>query len=329
MELKLLDRNSIDHLISKREGETKLGECIQTISNFSVSDLSSSNASFVLLGIVEDIGPRANFGRAGASTAWDAFLPKFVNIQSNRFFKGDECILLGKLSLNHLCDSNDINDLRSATKAIDEVVSKILSIIYSANKIPIVIGGGHNNSYNNIKALAQVNPDIDVNCINLDPHADFRALEGRHSGNGFSYAFAEGHLKKYAIVGLHENYNSEQMFRELDKKEISYTTYEDIFIRNLISFKAATEKALYTINQSKYGIEIDLDAIENIASSAQTPSGVSVSETRQFIHHAADHENAAYIHLCEGAPSLSPQPDQVGKLLAYLVSDFIKSRKEH
>jgi formiminoglutamase len=35
-----------------------------------------------------------------------------------------------------------------------------------------------------------------VNAINFDAHSDFRILEGRHSGNGFSYAYEEGFLKK-------------------------------------------------------------------------------------------------------------------------------------
>jgi formiminoglutamase len=38
-----------------------------------------------------------------------------------------------------------------------------------------------------------------VNAINFDAHSDFRILEGRHSGNGFSYAYEEGFLKKYFI----------------------------------------------------------------------------------------------------------------------------------
>jgi arginase family enzyme len=38
-----------------------------------------------------------------------------------------------------------------------------------------------------------------VNAINFDAHSDFRILEGRHSGNGFSYAYEEG-FQKYFIL---------------------------------------------------------------------------------------------------------------------------------
>lgn len=329
MELELLSRESLNQLIGFRKGEIKLGEQLQTISSLTIEELKASNAKFVLLGISEDIGPRANLGKAGAASAWDAFLPKFVNMQSNRYLNGNECIVLGKLSLNELCKTEQLDDLRAATAAVDIVVTKTLSIIYEAGKIPIIIGGGHNNSYNNIKALALANPETSINCINLDPHADFRALEGRHSGNGFSYARTEGYLKNYAIVGLHESYNSENMLAELDQKGVSYSTFEDIFIKEKVTFNGAIEKAMMLINQSLYGIEIDLDAAENVASSAQTPSGISVTNTRKFAHLTANNSHASYLHLCEAAPSLSQQPDQVGKLLAYLATDFIKSRKNY
>ncbi len=313
-------------LIAYRDGEVKLGEQLQTIDSLSVENLKQVEAKFVILGVSEDVGPRANHGQAGAASAWEAFLPKFANMQSNRFLSGTNCLLLGELLLNQMVDSSDIDELRKSTKAIDDIVTNVLDIIYKAEKIPILIGGGHNNCYSLLKALAANTPQKHSNCINLDPHADFRALEGRHSGNGFSYAHAEGLLKNYAIVGLHEGYNSEAMYQQLNDKQVHFSTFESIFIREEISLSAAVSEALAKVNQSAYGVELDLDAVENIASSAQTPSGVSVSDARKYLHLSANHANAAYLHLCEAAPALSPRPDQVGKLLAYLVTDFIKSK---
>jgi formiminoglutamase len=313
-------------LISYREGEKKLGEQLKTVESLSVEQLKNINSKYVIFGVSEDIGPRANYGLAGAASAWKAFLPKFVNMQSNHFLNGDDCIIIGELTFNQLIKSAEIDQLRSATKAVDEAVSNTLDTIYKAEKIPILIGGGHNNCYSLLKALASNTPKKFANCINLDPHADFRALEGRHSGNGFSYAFAEGYLNNYAVIGLHEGYNSQSMYQELNDKKVHFSTYESIFIREEVSFSTALSEGLATVNQSAYGVELDLDAVENIAASAQTPSGVSVSDARKYVHYSANHPNAAYLHLCEAAPALSSRPDQVGKLLAYLVADFIKSK---
>ena len=58
-----------------------------------------------------------------------------------------------------------------------------------------------------------------------------------------------------------------------------------------------------------------------------TISGFGVEQVRQFIHFFGQHKNASYLHICEGAPSLDSENHGylVGKLIAYLVTDFIKA----
>ena len=82
------------------------------------------------------------------------------------------------------------------------------------------------------------------------------------------------------------------------------------------------------INDEFYGIEIDLDSLPNIASSAMTISGFSVEELRQFISFFGKHENASYLHICEGAPSLDNDKNDhlIGKLIGYLITDFVKAK---
>ena len=195
-------------------------------------------------------------------------------------------------------------------------------------KTPIIIGGGHNNSYGNIKgaALAKGKP---INAINFDAHSDFRILEGRHSGNGFSYAFEEGFLKKYFIFGLHENYISKSVLDIIKKIEdrVRYNTYDSVNIRREKDFDTEMTNALEFINNDFYGLEIDLDAIPNIASSAMTLSGYSIEQVRQFISFFGKTKNATYLHICEGAPDLGEEKNNhlIGKLIGYMITDFIKA----
>ena len=84
------------------------------------------------------------------------------------------------------------------------------------------------------------------------------------------------------------------------------------------------QSALAFIASDSFGIEIDCDAIKNIPSSAQTPSGFSVNKARRFIHHFGSHKNATYLHICEAAP-IKKSEAQVGKLITYLITDFIKA----
>jgi formiminoglutamase len=331
--------NDLAKITNHRSGEIKFGEKMITVPKGTdvISFLKACEAKYVLLGIPEDIGIRANYGRPGAASAWDSAIKNIANIQHNRFCKGSQLIVLGQVNVcqemkevEHL-DFNDVDDrskLSQLVERIDKDVSHIIFNIIKAGKIPIIIGGGHNNSYGNIKgaALAKGKP---VNAINFDAHSDFRILEGRHSGNGFSYAYEEGFLKKYFVFGLHENHTSKSVLDIIKKTEdrVRYNTYDSIKIRKEKDFYLEMNTALAFVETDGFGIEIDLDALPNIASSAMTLSGFSVEELRQFISFFAKNKNATYIHICEGAPDLDDGKNNhlIGKLIGYLVTDFIKS----
>ena len=329
----------LSRITNHRSGEIKFGEKMIIIPKDvdSLDFIKSSEAKYVLFGIPEDIGVRANYGRPGAASAWEIAIKNIANIQHNRFCKGSQLIVLGQLDVCELMknidqlDFNDIDDrskLSQLVTKIDKDVSHIVFNLIKLGKTPIIIGGGHNNSYGNIKgaALAKGKP---INAINFDAHSDFRILEGRHSGNGFSYAFEEGFLKKYFIFGLHENYISKSVLDIIKKIEdrVRYNTYDSVNIRREKDFDTEMTNALEFINNDFYGLEIDLDAIPNIASSAMTLSGYSIEQVRQFISFFGKTKNATYLHICEGAPDLGEEKNNhlIGKLIGYMVTDFIKA----
>ena len=322
-----------------RSGEVKFGEKMLTIAVGQNPEdfLETCDAQYVIFGIPEDIGIRANYGRPGAASAWTTAVASIANIQHNRFCKGSKILILGQLDVSiemaevKNFDFNNIEDrakMSLLVEKIDREVSHFVATIVRAGKIPIIIGGGHNNAYGNIKgtALAKGKP---VNAINFDAHSDFRILEGRHSGNGFSYAFEEGFLKKYFVFGLHESYTSKSVLDNIKKIDdrVRYNTYDEVKIRKQKSFDQELHQALSFIKTEPFGLEIDLDAIPNIASSAITISGYSVEELRVFVNFFAQNNNVAYLHICEGAPDLGEQKNNhlIGKLIGYLVTDFIKA----
>ncbi|MEO8517378.1 MAG: formimidoylglutamase [Flavobacterium sp.] len=325
-----------------RNGEVKFGEKIITVpkDEDTAEFISKCEAKYVIIGIPEDIGVRANLGRPGAKTAWESTIQSVANIQHNKFCKGNSILILGQVDVSQEMElAKDLNEnipeerkqLFKIVEQIDKEVSHIIFSIVKAGKIPIIIGGGHNNAYGNIKgtALAKGKP---INAINFDAHSDFRILEGRHSGNGFSYTFEEGFLKKYFIFGLHESYTSKSVLDTIKKLDdrVRYNTYDEIKIRHQKNFELEMVQSLEFIKNDSFGIEIDLDAIPNIPSSAMTLSGFSVEELRQFVFYFSKHQNASYIHICEGAPSLGEEKNNhlIGKLIGYLVTDFIKGNSE-
>jgi formiminoglutamase len=325
-----------------RSGEVKFGEKMLTIPKGEncMTFLKNCEAKYALLGIPEDVGIRANFGRPGAASAWQSAISSIANIQHNRFCKGSQIVVLGRIDISkEMEEAKDLDFHKTADRKllstlverIDKEVVHVITSIIKCGKTPIIIGGGHNNAYGNIKGTA-LGLGKPINAVNFDAHSDFRILEGRHSGNGFSYAYEEGFLKKYFIFGLHENYTSKNVLDILKKMEdrVNFNTYDEIKVRQQKNFQQELNTAYDFIKNDAYGIEIDLDALPNIASSAMTMSGFSIEELRQFVYFFGKNKNAAYLHICEGAPDLGEEKNNhlIGKLIGYLVTDFIKARKE-
>jgi formiminoglutamase len=341
---KFYSKEDILSLTRVRRFETKLGERLQFLKPGEEwpEVLQQTAAKYVLLGIPEDFGVKANYGVGGTDTAWLSFLSAFVNIQSNDYLTGENILLLGHFDfgdIKFLIENNaynpeeKINAYRHALNIVDEEVENLLKVIASCKKIPVIIGGGHNNAYPIIKGVAkglhkaELIPLSQINCINLDAHADYNVSEGRHSGNGFRYAEEDGYLGKYCIIGLHENYITQNVLMDIHNSPfIDYASYEEIFIHERKNFIQAVAHATGFTEDTFTGIEIDLDCVENTLSSALTPSGITALHARKYVTFAAQDAKVAYLHISEGATQLADgrKNESTGKLISYLVSDFIK-----
>jgi formiminoglutamase len=319
--LKHYNTKDLLHFFTPREGEKKIGQSI----NLVIDSIVNTEGNYVLVGIPEDIGPRANLGKSGAYNAWEAFLSKFLSMQSNSFFDGKEIALAGEIRFEDILlksDTASIAELRIMTELIDLRVQTVIEEILEAGKIPIVIGGGHNNCFPIINSFETA---IDV--LNIDPHADLRELEGRHSGNGFSYALFSEKLANYFVLGLHEEYNSQFIMDKFDNNDnLNYLSFNQMLIRN-ISEKSAVETVKEKLKGPKIGLELDLDSIKNIPVSATTPIGFSEEEIRKIIYELNNKFEFHYFHICEGAPTNDIERNTVGKTIAYFVRDFINYSK--
>jgi formiminoglutamase len=67
--------------------------------------------------------------------------------------------------------------------------------------------------------------------------------------------------------------------------------------------------------------------VQNTLSSAITPIGISAIHARQYVSYIAATAKPAYLHICEGATRLTDGrvDGNTGKLISFLVSDFIKA----
>lgn len=341
------DTDYLSSYLTVRSGETKIGQQLQLPScdnlQLTLKDFKKAGAKFVLLGIPEDIGPKANLGRSGSSDGWQAFLSRFLNLQQNAFIRGHEIALLGhvhthdlqrKSDLLDLTKTDDLDTIRSLVSQLDDRVSPVIEAIVLNGLMPIVIGGGHNNAYGIIKGVSAAKSQP-IAAINLDPHTDFRALEGRHSGNGFSYAAQQEHLGYYFSLGMHELKNSAANINHLNQHHFPFISYQQIYVRREVSLEQALHDAACYLNDSHapIGIELDVDAISYMPASAYTNVGVSLSDAQYYVHAMAQLSKSCYLHLAEGAPKQHPAGfeagfNDAGQGYAALVSAFIQSKQD-
>lgn len=339
-ELKVYAKDDLDAFISKRSGETKAGESLSSLPlagslKERLKSLSDKRAHYAIVLIPEDIGPRGNHGRAGAAEAPNAFLKYFLNLQANKFIDFSRVSIIGEIVVDDLMTRSDgasTEELRNLCEVLDKRVEPVLAEIFRAGLEPIVIGGGNNNSLPILRALKScIATTSGIACVNCDPHADFRPLEGRHSGNPFSYAHEEGMLKAYCVLGLHESYNSESMVTTLDRLKFPYHTYDEFAIRRSTTFTSQVEQCIEYLrgSQCPVGLELDLDSIIGMPVSAKTPLGITVEQALSYIHATASRLVTRYLHLSEGAPRWSGDDGEreVGKVTALAATTYIKARE--
>ena len=81
--LVLFNPSTLKKLLKKRPAESKFGEHIKMLTDISniYEDIKSLDVDYVILGVPEDVGVFANYGKSGTSTAWDATIKILLNIQ--------------------------------------------------------------------------------------------------------------------------------------------------------------------------------------------------------------------------------------------------------
>jgi len=343
----LLQAADLVALQQRRDGETRLGESLQFLNPLlplqdALQAAVAAGARYALIGIPEDLGPRANFGNGGAELGFQAFLSRFINLQHNETIKPQQFVLIGQVPCQDLMlqgrelqsnNPDQLEQLRQLCSQLDHRVLQAVTPVFTAGLIPIVIGGGHNNALPIIQALAS-HAGQAADAINLDPHCDFRLLEGRHSGNGFSYATKAGWLRKYFVLGLHELKNSAAALQQLAAAGAGYCSYQRIWQRRQLTLAQAITQAIDFVGADEsapLGIELDTDSISGMPVSAYTNCGVSVADAEFYVWQLAQLARVRYLHLAEAAPAQHPAGlkagmNEAGQVLSALVLAFIQAR---
>jgi formiminoglutamase len=240
--------NTFQNLINRRKLDVKVGEHMDhcAADNWK-SKFASSKYKYVLIGIEEDLGVIANGGYPGTKNTWLPSLKCLLNTQRNTYNNLDNTLVFGSLQFRE----------GTTVQEIDQVVSDLIEFATENSKTPIIVGGGHNNAYGIIKGVSKALKNT-INVINIDAHTDFRDLENRHSGNGFSFAYREKYLKKYAVLGLDTLYTPDYIYKEfLTNSDLLFINKEDIDSGKYSLSKALEICKEHTLFLDPIGLEID------------------------------------------------------------------------
>ena len=306
-----------------RAGERRLGDLLR--------NRPAGEGRYIFVGVPEDIGVRANMGRMGAA---ETPVAVFHSLAAMPCQEGVESLDLGwawvdvaDLKVQSLQHSGPeaLSAWRELVHEVDARVAAVLTPLIAQGKVPILIGGGHNNAYPLLRSLAATHGP--VHALNFDPHPDCRALEGRHSGNGFSYAHAHGHLDRYVVLGLSEH-GANEASRSMLASTPGWTafSYEAWGVRGEMDFDTARGLALQHVQAGPFGLEVCADGIQGCPSSAQTMLGWSWESVAQTAYLAGQTGQARYLHLAEVSIGLCPdiQRPALARAAAWTALQFIR-----
>lgn len=326
MLLEYLKRANPQEWVRPREQETKVGQaiaCLRDGENITqaLAHHYQEGCRVAILGIPESIGPQANCGHAGAEKGWQAFLQSFSNLQATSAIPVQDVLLVGEVECADLqaqADALDLSDphylvrLRELCEQLDQRVLSVLTPVYQAGFDLVVIGGGHNNAYPLLKAGYETSQRPFAS-VNLDPHADFRPREGRHSGNGFSYAYMEGALAHYHVMSLHAGKNSAVSLKQLHDAGFTYHSIHRLYDMQFVDALTEVSELVHGWD-APLGIEVDVDAIMQAPASALNYTGVSMPQAYRFVSELARYADTRYVHLAEAAPARHPAGEEAGML---------------
>lgn len=159
-------------------------------------------ATHVIIGCPQDHGVRRNCGRTGASKA-----PQAIR----------EALYRYKAPLDHagvsLCDMGDV-DVLGELETTHERQYRIVRKLLEDGKKVLILGGGNDISFPDVRALAKVEGLI--NAVNVDAHLDMRKANETHSGTPYRQLIDGGFLKPnhFHEAGIQPQANSPKYLQE-------------------------------------------------------------------------------------------------------------------
>ncbi|EHM10683.1 arginase family hydrolase, arginase/agmainase/formiminoglutamate hydrolase [Thermanaerovibrio velox DSM 12556] len=282
----------------------------------------------VIVGMPDDRGVRANKGRPGARLAPDAVRRAFY-----RFTPGF-APSLGELKIA------DVGNVKVDGLTIEEAhdaLRRVVRWVVSCGVIPIVIGGGHDNSYPGLWGLAEGLGlgEGELGVVNVDQHLDVRDLSwgGITSGTPFYRSLEEMPMravspKNFVEYAIQEAHNSPYYYDWLSDRHATVMTFDEIQGRPMETFIKALQIA--GRGTRAIAVSVDIDSVRSTdapGASAVSPNGLSSHELNKVAYLAGRSYKVKYLDIMEISPPLD-QDQRTASLGADVIFRFLKGMCE-
>lgn len=268
-----------------------------------------TDTTHVIVGCPQDEGVRRNNGRRGAAEAPQGIRTNLYRLQTSRH------------SGIKLFDAGDISETDSLEEAHDALTTVVSQFLNDGKKV-VVLGGGNDISYADVRALAGWEKDISA--INIDAHLDLRITEQMTSGTPYRKLIEEGYLKagNFYEFGIRPESNASFYLEDAEKLGVHLFRLQQLIEQGVTE---SFQKILDKIDQRPLFLGLDMDCIQAAEApgvSASSPIGFSGREVMQLIRLARQKENLRLFEITEVNPKFDIDNRTV-KLAAQLVYRFL------
>ncbi len=236
-----------------------------------------------IVGAPFDYGVKLSNGRTGAKFGPDAF-----RIALKRYGTAYDIGSGADISRLRVCDFGNIETVEEDSTETHKRVSDVVAAITRMGAVPVVIGGGHDISFADVRGLCMATKGA-VGGLNIDAHFDVRrVIDGSaSSGTPFRRVLEElsGRVRgsNFIEIGAHDNLNSKVYRDYLVAKKARIITLDEMRESGM---KATMRSALRKAGSGAGSIflSIDVDAMPQSAApgcSAPSARGVEPDEILQ------------------------------------------------
>lgn len=284
------------------------------------------DTTHVLIGCPEHEGIQRNNGRIGAEKAPNKIREQLYKLQVQKdhpvklFDAGN--VITDYFDFTDGTDFSVTEKEHDALGQIHDALTKAVSKFLRDGKKVIVLGGGNDISYADIRALSET--EREISAINIDAHLDMRIADEMTSGTPYRKAIEDHYLvpQHFYEFGIRPESNGVYYLENARELGVNIHMLDQVLEHGVIS---TFQNILGQIGKRPFFLGLDMDSIQASDApgvSASSPAGLSGREVMQIIHHARQNENLKVFEITEVNPKYDID-DRTVKLAAQLVYNFL------